>query len=482
MNGITATSKVVDGIYLDQVNGIPGTEWPTGTPEQPVDNITDALAIMAAREIVKLILKGPGAIVFAAGVDIDIDGDGEFDITIGAGIIVNIKKNLVCGTLTLGAGATLNVYGNLDSLNDAIIIGDDGTLACNGNLICGSLALGQRVTFNVYGNLDVSNGDITLDIDSDLVCNGNLTQPLSVPLTTLSIAAGASVSIHGNAMIADINYSSGDFLCEGNLFIFNGILGTSGTFTVYGDVYVTNDIVNDTGQILIYGNCTCNAITNGTGPITIRGLLFNAGAIVTAGVISHKGNYLEVAINTEAVLANETPVLWLTDAHYLAHVVGVIAGGPFNTGEVVNGVPSGATGVVVGQAAGYIDIIVTSGTFGLADTLTGVGSGATIDTLTEISAIRAPDISHYIVDKFIIKSDDPGAGNRVAVRLYEMVNDIPVAIRTFYITPANFATYFSLADMFGLTILSDYNVEITVRQEVAGGPTVITGQYTYRSS
>lgn len=86
----------------------------------------------------------------------------------------------------------------------------------------------------------------------------------------------------------------------------------------------------------------------------------------------------------------------------------------------------------------------------------------------------------YNIDNLRIKSADPGAGNRVRVRLYQLINNVLTQVNEFVITSLNFNNYFSLVDMFGLPMLSDYNVQVTVRQEVAGGPTAVTGQYTYR--
>lgn len=38
------------GVYVDSVNGVSGTDWPIGTPSCPVDNLTDAITIAAARK------------------------------------------------------------------------------------------------------------------------------------------------------------------------------------------------------------------------------------------------------------------------------------------------------------------------------------------------------------------------------------------------------------------------------------------------
>jgi hypothetical protein len=89
---------------------------------------------------------------------------------------------------------------------------------------------------------------------------------------------------------------------------------------------------------------------------------------------------------------------------------------------------------------------------------------------------------HYTVDKLRLKSDDPGGGNSVLVRLYELVNAVSTEVDNFTIDSANYTSFFSLMDMFGLQYLAGDNLRVSVEQLVAGGPTAITGSYTYRSA
>jgi hypothetical protein len=50
------------GVWVDLVNGTPGTEYPQGTQRAPVDNFTDALAVAAARGFVTLFIVGHATI------------------------------------------------------------------------------------------------------------------------------------------------------------------------------------------------------------------------------------------------------------------------------------------------------------------------------------------------------------------------------------------------------------------------------------
>lgn len=62
----------------------------------------------------------------------------------------------------------------------------------------------------------------------------------------------------------------------------------------------------------------------------------------------------------------------------VAGITGTIVG-VFTVGEPVVGVPSGATGVVIGVGATWIQVTVIAGTFAVGDTITGTIAGATIN-------------------------------------------------------------------------------------------------------
>ena len=111
------------------------------------------------------------------------------------------------------------------------------------------------------------------------------------------------------------------------------------------------------------------------------------------------------------------------------------------------------------------------------------------DTAVNINAIVAAEINvfdlsvsgtRYIVRSLRLKCEDPGA-NTVTVKLYELVNDVATAVDPFVIDAANFATYHSLMDMFGLPKLSGENLRVTV-QASAGGPYAVTGRYSHATA
>ncbi len=85
-------------------------------------------------------------------------------------------------------------------------------------------------------------------------------------------------------------------------------------------------------------------------------------------------------------------------------------------------------------------------------------------------------LTRYMVRSLRLKCADPGA-NTVAVRVYGLINNVSLEVDSFDITTANFGTYFSLMDMFGLPFIAGDDVQVTVRAS-AGGPYAVTGQYS----
>lgn len=84
--------------------------------------------------------------------------------------------------------------------------------------------------------------------------------------------------------------------------------------------------------------------------------------------------------------------------------------------------------------------------------------------------------TRYVVRNLRLKSADPGV-DTVTVKLYELINDVQVAVDTFAITTANFGDYHSLMDMFGVPALAGDNLKVTVQS--SANTYAITGQYNY---
>lgn len=108
------------------------------------------------------------------------------------------------------------------------------------------------------------------------------------------------------------------------------------------------------------------------------------------------------------------------------------------------------------------------------------------DTPVNITAILASETdvldlnvasTRYIVRNLRLKAVDPGV-ETITVRLRELINNVSTIVDTFTITTANFGTYHSLMDMFGLPHLAGDDIQVTV-QASAAGPYTVTGQYSH---
>ena len=110
---------------------------------------------------------------------------------------------------------------------------------------------------------------------------------------------------------------------------------------------------------------------------------------------------------------------------------------------------------------------------------TAVNVNAILASETDIFDLNVAD-TRYIVRNLRLKCANPGA-DTVTVRLRELVNDVSTIVATFDITAANFATYFTLMDMFGVPYLDGDDLQVTV-QASAAGPYVVTGQFSHATA
>jgi len=83
----------------------------------------------------------------------------------------------------------------------------------------------------------------------------------------------------------------------------------------------------------------------------------------------------------------------------------------------------------------------------------------------------------YMVNSLILKAADPGA-ETITVKLKELINDVSTVVDTFAITTANYATYFSLYDMFSRHHLAGDDIQVTIEAS-ADNAYALTGQYQY---
>jgi len=85
--------------------------------------------------------------------------------------------------------------------------------------------------------------------------------------------------------------------------------------------------------------------------------------------------------------------------------------------------------------------------------------------------------TRYIVRNLRLKLANPGV-ETCTVRLYSLINDVLTVVDTFAIDAANFATYHSSMDIFGVPQPAGDSLKVTVQMS-AGAAVAVTGQYSY---
>jgi len=118
----------------------------------------------------------------------------------------------------------------------------------------------------------------------------------------------------------------------------------------------------------------------------------------------------------------------------------------------------GATGIFHEQEdAGFTEEIVADETF--------------------IVTLNVAD-TRYILRDLRVKCEDPTAANTVTITLYTLINGVETAVDTFVITNANFGTYHSLMDMFGVPYVAGDSIRVSATGSAAG-PYTLDGQYSH---
>jgi len=218
-------------------------------------------------------------------------------------------------------------------------------------------------------------------------------------------------------------------------------------------------------------------------------MLAGAGGITTWPVAADIGNGVSMAEGIRAILTsvvggddfdawtniNNTANTSLNAAlQNLAAVLGADGANVFN--PTIGG--SARTDLDAALAAIGTILATITGASGLAYEQADVAVNITAINASETDVFDLNVAStRYIIRSLRLKCADPGA-NTITVKLYELVNDVLIAVDTFDIDTTNFGTYHSLMDMFGMAQLAGDNLKVTVQVD-AGGPYAVTGQYSH---
>ena len=275
--GGTTPQNIVDAVYFDDILGVPGTSGTIGTPTNPVNNLPDALSLMATRKLNKMVLAGTGphAIIFTGIVtDTQVIGNAEYDITVAGGFDASFDGDLLCQNLVNSGAGTVLIKGNLRATQN--VINDGG-----GNIVVlGDLSINADTsTGAVTGTLDNTGGN-KITVAGDAFVGGAVINPINCTMIFLGSLkqgfAGASGSFqNGGLMIID-----GDYSMKAGPVTNTNILDINGNAD-FGNVGLTNTGV---GRVIVYGNVTTGGtITNDTnatgqvyGSVTCQGLIHNS--------------------------------------------------------------------------------------------------------------------------------------------------------------------------------------------------------------
>jgi hypothetical protein len=158
-----------------------------------------------------------------------------------------------------------------------------------------------------------------------------------------------------------------------------------------GVIPMTNTSGFAVGQIITIQDSAASEVR--TISVVTPGVSLTVGVNLTNTYTVARGGRVTVtnygAYRVSAVISNPFTATLTLGAAWLAgipiRVYGTLSAG-FTQGELVTGT-SGATGRLIGQGSGYIDVLPVSGTFVLTDTFTGGTSASTVTAVTSFTPL-----------------------------------------------------------------------------------------------
>ena len=244
-------------VWIDTINGTPGTTYPSGTPTRPVDTLDDALTIGANLSFEEFKLRGPLTLDVPM-TDISITGFGTHQIDIldfgGQDISGSEFLNLTIqgnvGTLTADAIVRFGLIGALTDFQ--------GGIFTSGFTDTVTLAPGQTNFVNCFS---VSPGEGVIDFDFQA---GNL-----IELFVRGFFGLFNITNSTNASsLASIDLTSG--IVDIDSTWIAGIVNIRGTGSYDNNSLLT---INDTGLIDQADVLLIKQMTSGNATVSIDDLL-----------------------------------------------------------------------------------------------------------------------------------------------------------------------------------------------------------------
>lgn len=120
----------------------------------------------------------------------------------------------------------------------------------------------------------------------------------------------------------------------------------------------------------------------------------------------------------------------------------------------------------------------TEGATGIFHEQADTAINESVDNTEHFVVALTADNTRYILKNLRLKSGDPGVGETITVKLYELIKDVETEVDSFVIDHDNYGTAHSLADMFGLPQIAGDSIRVSLTGSAAG-PVVVEGQMSH---
>jgi hypothetical protein len=455
-----------DYVYFDSVNGAAGTDWMRGRRGYPVNNWADLVTIATARHTNAVMILNGVLTLTSNGDHYYFTGNGFVDPT---ALFADNVIELGGFTLTNCSFTSVNVHNAAGGILD----------------MCGSFVDCPYVMATTMTNCGLFQRCGTINATTMTECDGFFDCLLITATTMTDCGIFESCA---NITVDNMDTCIGFTNCD--VIHVNILMLDCSYFVRCSDVWALEaqncGFFRDCSSIALITSTLCNYFyncpslwfTNVDGPHNIidccilRPTTFDYSGLGLGDISTLVLTGASITIGGLGVLGGT--LLYINSDSEVIFSASCIGGYAYVRGNA-RVVDLSAVGCTVFDQTNRIreeepvDI-----------TATNAAETDVLNLHTELTIAIPTYHMHYTVEKLRLKCADPGA-NTVTVRLYELINGASTEVDSFAITTVNFATYFSLMDMFGVDHLAGDNLKITVRAS-AGGPYAVTGSYAYRSA
>ena len=352
ITAISDPSSIAQAVYFDSVDGVAGTNYPTGTINPPVNNEADLRAICAARHIDNVVLKNAASVLKftsaltglnfigegVSGLTPTIDFNGQaigctfnnLRITDTTGLnLVSVSEFLNCDISTVIAhtvggsnyhecrfagGITNPPLGIIKCYRDCIFLGDftntTGTVTSYGDFAVADLCYQNGVgLINILGDCRV--GSLSVDVAGNFTVHGKLFSAGSCVAGGRLDNVDGNVAVYGDCTLAaDLDQSGvGNIYIFGNChiagFLRNAVAGSvyiHGTCQMWTDLLNAGNVAHGTFKFT-QPTPTLNLLSSATS-VTER--IVNRGSLIVANMVAGATAIIDLSGGTLTIAASCT--------------------------------------------------------------------------------------------------------------------------------------------------------------------------------